>query len=124
MGPLIVSKRKRERQPGKKSYNRGIARRRPAHSVRDKTPVVIPRHLAWRRVDDQIIILNLETSAYWSLNEVGARIWELLATGNSRTKIVLLLRREYQVSRQEADRQVSELIESLAEQELLRQGSP
>ena len=39
--------------------------------------------LSWRRVDDEIVILDLRTRAYYSLNEVGARIWELLADGRS-----------------------------------------
>jgi hypothetical protein len=35
-------------------------------------------HVSWRRVEDETVILDLTTSVYFSLNEAGALIWELL----------------------------------------------
>jgi hypothetical protein len=43
-------------------------------------------------VGDEAVLLNLQTEHYFSLNDVGARIWELLCEhGDTATVLALLL---------------------------------
>lgn len=37
--------------------------------------------LVWRKVDSEMIILNLEDANYFTLNEVGSTIWDVLTEG-------------------------------------------
>jgi hypothetical protein len=45
--------------------------------------------------DGECVIHNLETAATYRLNDVGARIWELLEVGHSPADIVTALSTEY-----------------------------
>ena len=40
-------------------------------------------HVSWRRVDAEVVILNVDTSEYYSLDEVAAEIWDRLGRGKS-----------------------------------------
>jgi Coenzyme PQQ synthesis protein D (PqqD) len=45
--------------------------------------------------DDETILINLKTGAYYSLNKVGARILSILNEGRSVDEIVLRLHQQY-----------------------------
>lgn len=51
------------------------------------------------------VLLDVERGRYYTLDEIGGRIWGMLGEGTSRAGIVEALRREYDVeaSRVEAD---------------------
>ena len=49
-------------------------------------------------VDDQVVILEYESGTYFTLNEVGSRIWQLLAQGNTVQAIQDQLLQEYEVN--------------------------
>lgn len=49
-------------------------------------------------VDGQVVILEYESGTYFTLNEVGSRIWQLLAQGNTVQVIQEQLLQEYEVS--------------------------
>ena len=76
-------------------------------------------HAAWRRVEGEIVILDLNTSLYYSLNEVGARIWELLASGMSPHDAAERIFEEYETERGTARRDVEKLILELTKDKLL-----
>ena len=40
-------------------------------------------HVSWRRVDAEAVILNVDTSEYYSLDEVAAELWERLGRGKT-----------------------------------------
>lgn len=40
-------------------------------------------HVSWRRVDAEAVILNVDTSEYYSLDTVAADLWERLGRGKS-----------------------------------------
>lgn len=39
--------------------------------------------LAWRAVDREVVVLDLQTSTYFSLNNSGSVLWQLLAEGTT-----------------------------------------
>ena len=66
--------------------------------------------------DDETVLLNVETRHYYSLNETGTRIWQLLAEGESLDEIAASLTNEYDVSAEDARRHVeAHVAELLAE---------
>ncbi|HZQ06966.1 MAG TPA: PqqD family protein [Anaerolineae bacterium] len=49
------------------------------------------------RLDEEGVILNLSDENYYGLGDVGARVWELLATTENPEEIVSALLAEYDV---------------------------
>lgn len=82
-------------------------------------PEVAPRwqpgpQVASRRLDDEVVLVNLRTNRIFSLNRTGARFWELLETGHDWADVRAALLEEFDVEQQELDRQLEALAESLA----------
>ena len=69
--------------------------------------------LVWRVVDDTMVMLNLRTERYLSLNESGAELWPLIARGARRDELVEALRDRYGLSDEDAARDVEALVEQL-----------
>jgi Coenzyme PQQ synthesis protein D (PqqD) len=59
--------------------------------------------LSWRAVADEVVILDFETAAYWTLNDTGAALWERLASGPATVEqLVDQLIGEFDVTREVA----------------------
>jgi hypothetical protein len=46
-------------------------------------------------IDGEVVIINLENGSYYSLLDLGARLWELIAAGWGRAELLELVRRTY-----------------------------
>lgn len=74
----------------------------------------ISEAVTWRKTGDEAVILNLETSEYYSLNESGTFIWELFAAGKSAPKIAESLASEYALAPGQAAKDTEEFFKELA----------
>jgi hypothetical protein len=70
-------------------------------------------------IDDEAVIINLETGHYYSLQLVGAEIWTLVAATASIGAIVDHLTQGYACERSEVESIVSSLIAQLREERLI-----
>ena len=68
---------------------------------------------------DGAVLLHLETRTYYSLNEVGAAIWRLLDSAESREDLAQRLTAEYEVEKGQAESSVSEFIQELERDQLV-----
>jgi hypothetical protein len=75
--------------------------------------------VSWRRVDDEVVILNLTTSAYFSLNESGALIWEKLGEGLPLDEVHDAICRKFTVAAPQARQDLEDLAAHLLEKKLL-----
>jgi hypothetical protein len=82
--------------------------------------VSIPTQVMARQVGEEIVILDLASGTYFGLDPVGARIWQLLSEGRVLAEVCELMLAEYDVSRDEIERDLSELLDSLVEKGLIR----
>ena len=78
-------------------------------------------HAAWRHVEGEAIILDLNTSVYYSLNDTGARIWERLGEGAPPEKIAEELSGEFEVKAEAAARDIEQIVARLLKESLLVQ---
>ena len=62
---------------------------------------------------DATVLLDVERGMYYTLNEVGGRIWALLADSGSVGGIVSRLREEYDVAPERLEGDVAGLVERL-----------
>jgi len=72
-----------------------------------------------RELDGQSVLLNLETEQYFSLDEVGTRMWELLTASPSIQGAYDALLAEYDVAPDLLHGDLEKLIERLTEKGLL-----
>jgi hypothetical protein len=68
-----------------------------------------------KRFDNEVIVLDLGKGQYFSLDEVGAALWEGFARGQSLQEIVGGLVEQYQVSESTLFADATNLIERLVE---------
>jgi hypothetical protein len=65
------------------------------------------------------VILNLKTGLYYGLNEVGARIWDLLQTPTTFGNICDAIEQEYAVDTHRCEQDVRVLLEELITAQLV-----
>jgi hypothetical protein len=70
-------------------------------------------------VDDEAILLEQTTGKYYSLNQVGTRIWVLLEEYGQLEKIQELLLAEFEVEEEQLKEDLERLVSKLLENGLL-----
>jgi hypothetical protein len=68
---------------------------------------------------DGAVLLNLRTNRYHSLNETGARVWQLLLEGHAEEEIAKILPSEYDVTEEVARVEIAAIIAALKAAQLL-----
>jgi predicted RND superfamily exporter protein len=74
-----------------------------------------------QQLGDETVLLNLRTEQYFGLDEVGSRIWQLIAKGEDVQNSITILLREYDVEESELRADVERLIRELLNASLLEQ---
>lgn len=80
----------------------------------DKKNPFIREAITWRTTGDKTVVLNLETSEYYSTNEAGTFVWELFAAGRKKDKIAAALAEEYAIPPAQAEKDTSDFLKELA----------
>lgn len=75
--------------------------------------------LAWREVDDVVVLLDLRTSEYLQVNSAGALLLPHLAEGADAEQLSSLLVQEFGIERARADEDVTTFLDDLAQAGLL-----
>ena len=70
-------------------------------------------------LSDGAVLLNLQTKRYYSLNETGTRIWEIVQQTADEGDIVATLLREYEVEEPMARAEVRRILDELIEAQLI-----
>jgi len=81
--------------------------------------VSIPPQVMARTVGDETVILDLANGTYFGLDPVGARMWELMGEGKTLAEICEQMLEEYEVSRDDLERDTLRLTQELADQGLV-----
>lgn len=70
-------------------------------------------------VDDEVVILNLDTGIYFGLNPVGAWVWAAIQTPTTVARIHEDLIAQFDVDAETGERDLLALLEQLAEASLI-----
>jgi hypothetical protein len=84
-----------------------------------KDSVEVSPHVLARQVGDETVLLHLASGTYFGLDPVGTRIWQLMAEGKTLLEICDKLIADYEVSREDLERDALALANSLAAKELI-----
>ncbi|MCP5420481.1 MAG: PqqD family protein [Gammaproteobacteria bacterium] len=75
--------------------------------------VTIPANVMARQVDEETVILDLRGGAYYGLNDIGTRVWQLLIEGKTPMEVCDSMMEEFDVSREELEKDVLTLLNEL-----------
>lgn len=75
--------------------------------------------VAAKVIDGEAIIINLANGVYYSMDKVGALIWEMIEGRHSLAEMVEIISRRYAVSSEQAESDVRRLTEELLEETLV-----
>jgi Coenzyme PQQ synthesis protein D (PqqD) len=81
-----------------------------------------PAHAAQviaQKAQDLVVLLNLDTGEYYSLDEVGTRIWELCDGARTVSKIARCISEEFETSGNPVEQDVLTFLEELAQDRLV-----
>jgi predicted mannosyl-3-phosphoglycerate phosphatase (HAD superfamily) len=81
--------------------------------------IKISDDVVFRDLAGEAVILNLATGTYFGLDEVGTRIWHVLAEHGSKDKVIEVLLGEYEVEEEQLRHDVDHLIQQLSDKGLV-----
>jgi hypothetical protein len=84
-----------------------------------ETKFIVPSGVIARQLSGEAIILDIESGTYFGLNEVGARIWEMLESGETLEAVCARLLEEFEVSREQLQGDVLALVDELKDRRLI-----
>ena len=77
----------------------------------------------WRRLEGEIVALDLRRALYLSVNRTGVALWEALAQGATSRRLEEILVAEHGVDAQTASRDVAAFLADLHEHGLLAEAA-
>lgn len=85
-----------------------------------KDRATAPKHVLVRLLDQESVLLNLETERYFGLDETGTRMWQLVTTSPNIDAAYRELLAEYDVQPELLRENLTDLVEHLVEHGLLQ----
>jgi hypothetical protein len=79
---------------------------------------------AWRRVDNEMLIVGTQGNKLTILNDTAARVWELLDGSVSSSDLAKVLAAEFEVDAAAAEADVERLLNDLSERKLVARLDP
>lgn len=70
-------------------------------------------HVVWREVDDQIVLLDLDGSTYFRLNDSAAVLWRQIIGGADEAALPSVLVDTYSIPPERAAAEVAEFLDAL-----------
>ena len=76
--------------------------------------VKILEEVVYQKVEEEMVLLNLETGVYYGLDPIGTRMWELLAEMGSLRSAFESMAEEYRVAPESLEVDLLRLVQELA----------
>lgn len=73
----------------------------------------------WRKIEDETVILNIDTGFYYTLDELGSLIWDMALEQRDEREIVAHILDKYETSEETARRDIRALVVNLKKEELI-----
>jgi len=75
--------------------------------------------VTYRIIDAEAVILNLDNGYYYSLNEVGTKIWQMIEKRKQLIEILSFLSEQYQVDKKRLRGDLIGLVKDLKKEKLI-----
>ena len=73
-----------------------------------------------KRVDDEIVLVNMETNRIYELNRTAASLWDLLGAGATPAELSERLAEDFDIEREQLESEVDQVLKQLAAERLIR----
>ena len=83
------------------------------------TTLVRAPDLVHSEIDDEIVMMSVETGRYYSLSDVGARVWELLEEPTRVSSLCDRLRLEYRIDEARCRNEILTFVARLTDEGLV-----
>jgi hypothetical protein len=80
---------------------------------------VLSEQVNWRDIKGETVILNIESGVFYTLNDVGRFIWELIAEGHNFESITSQIINRFEVSPEQSRDDAEKFITRLVEENVL-----
>ncbi len=74
-------------------------------------------------MNDEKVMMNVETGKYYNLGAIGGRIWELIESPITINQLVSSLTDEYEIERELCERQVLSFLQMMLKEKLIKAGT-
>src|SRR5215467_12767820 len=75
--------------------------------------------VASKVIDGEAIIINLANGVYYSMDKVGALVWDLLLAGHTLEEVIMAVTYRYDVTREQTESNVRDLVQELVQENLV-----
>ena len=75
--------------------------------------------IAAKVIDGEAIIINLANGVYYSMDKVGALVWDFLQAGHALEEAIKAVTRRYDISRSQAESDIQRLVQELVRENLV-----
>lgn len=86
----------------------------------EKAEFVIPDHVTWKNLDKGFVLLDLNSSNYYTLNETASFIWQTILDEKRPEDIPTLMTQAYECSEDECRKDIQDQLDYLLEENLIR----
>lgn len=84
-----------------------------------KKIVIRKKNCAFKKVEDEIVLIHPEGGSFIALNEVGSRIWELADGTMTIEEIIAEIAREFEEEKSKIEKDTIEFLEELEKKEII-----
>jgi pyrroloquinoline quinone biosynthesis protein D len=88
-------------------------------SVSSHTTLIRNAHVVSRRASEWVVLLHITDGTYYTLNDVGGRVWELCDGTRTIAEITSIVAEEYDAPLEVVQSDVTELVEELCAERLV-----
>jgi len=79
----------------------------------------LTNEFVWKEIGQQVVVLQFESGAYWTLNETASFAWKSILEGCSIDEVAGRLTKVFDVGADSAREDVKELLKSWVEKKML-----
>lgn len=79
----------------------------------------VPVDVISRRIDQEVILINLDTDQVYSLNSTGADFWELVSAGRTLDEVRTAMLDRYDVVPDQLEQEISGMVRQLLDEGFL-----
>ena len=88
--------------------------------IREESYVKRNNEVFASEIDDEVVMMNIDTGKYYGMDAIGSRIWELIADEIQVKELIGKLMEEYDVEEEQCRKDVLEFLNQLNANKLLQ----
>ena len=88
-------------------------------NITKELQIVRGKELVASEMDNEIVMMSVETGAYYGLNEVGTKIWSLISEPVTIESICSQLQTEFDVTAKDCEKEVLKFIDGMIKEKMI-----